>query len=131
MIAEIGNNHNGSFERAIEMIDLAIEIGVDCVKFQMRQLDQVYRKRSLDKSGEDLGTEYIIDLLKRFELSIDNQRKISNYCAHKGILYLCTPWDAKSIDVLESFNVRKLSNNFISTLTVFSFSTSTLYSLYF
>ena len=105
VIAEIGNNHNGSFERAIEMIDLAIEIGVDCVKFQMRQLDQVYRKRSLDKSGEDLGTEYIIDLLKRFELSKDDQRKIANYCAHKGILYLCTPWDAKSIDVLESFNV--------------------------
>ena len=105
VIAEIGNNHNGSFERAIEMIDLAIEIGVDCVKFQMRQLDQVYRKRSLDKSGEDLGTEYIIDLLKRFELSKDDQRKIANYCAQKGILYLCTPWDAKSIDVLESFNV--------------------------
>ena len=105
VIAEIGNNHNGSFERAIEMIDLAIEIGVDCVKFQMRQLDQVYRKRSLDKSGEDLGTEYIIDLLKRFELSKDDQQKIANYCAHKGILYLCTPWDAKSIDVLESFNV--------------------------
>ena len=105
VIAEIGNNHNGSFERAIEMIDLAIEFGADCVKFQMRQLDQVYRKRSLDKSGEDLGTEYIIDLLNRFELSIDDQRKIANYCAHKGILYLCTPWDAKSIDVLESFSV--------------------------
>ena len=105
VIAEIGNNHNGSFERAIEMIDLAIEIGVDCVKFQMRQLDQVYRKRSLDKSGEDLGTEYIIDLLKRFELSKDNQRKIASYCAQKEILYLCTPWDAESIDVLESFSV--------------------------
>jgi sialic acid synthase SpsE/sugar phosphate isomerase/epimerase len=105
VIAEIGNNHNGSFERAIEMVDFAIGMGADCVKFQMRQLDQVYRKRSLDKSGEDLGTEYIIDLLNRFELSIDEQRKIATYCAEKEILYLCTPWDIKSVDILESFGV--------------------------
>ena len=105
IIAEIGNNHNGSFDRAIEMVDLAVDMGADCAKFQMRQLDQVYRKRSIDRSGEDLGTEYIIDLLKRFELSIEEQRKIASYCAEKGILYLCTPWDIKSVDVLESFGV--------------------------
>jgi sialic acid synthase SpsE/sugar phosphate isomerase/epimerase len=105
IIAEIGNNHNGSFERAIEMVNLAIDMGADCAKFQMRQLDQVYRKRSLDKTGEDLGTEYIIDLLNRFELSTDDQRKISTYCKQKGILYMCTPWDIKSVDMLESFGV--------------------------
>ena len=105
VIAEIGNNHNGSFERAIQMVDLAIEMGADCAKFQMRHLDQVYRKRSIDKSGEDLGTEYIIDLLNRFELSVDEQRKIATYCTEKGILYLCTPWDARSVEVLENFGV--------------------------
>lgn len=41
------------------MIDRAAEMGVDCVKFQMRHLEEVYRKRSLNKDGEDLGTEYI------------------------------------------------------------------------
>ena len=56
IIAEIGNNHNGDFSKAIEMIDLAIEMGADCVKFQMRHLSQVYREKSLTKSGEDLGT---------------------------------------------------------------------------
>ena len=106
IIAEIGNNHNGSYDRAIKMIDLAIEMKVDCVKFQMRHLDQVYRKKSLSKSGEDLGTEYIIDLLDRFELSIDEHRSISEYCKKKGILYMCTPWDLKSIEVLESFGVK-------------------------
>jgi sialic acid synthase SpsE/sugar phosphate isomerase/epimerase len=105
VIAEIGNNHNGSFERAIEMIDLAQAAGADCVKFQMRHLDQVYRQRSLGKSGDDLGTEYIIDLLNRFELSIDQHRNLSEYCMQKGILYMCTPWDAKSIEVLEGFGV--------------------------
>ena len=106
VIVEIGNNHNGDFSRAIKMIDLAIEMGADCVKFQMRHLDQVYREKSLNKSGEDLGTEYIIDLLNRFEFSVDEHRKISEYCQGKGILYMCTPWDEKSIEALESFGVK-------------------------
>ena len=106
VIAEIGNNHNGDFSRAIKMIDLVIEIGADCVKFQMRHLDQVYREKSLNKSGEDLGTEYIIDLLNKFEFSVDEHRKISEYCQGKGILYMCTPWDEKSIEALESFGVK-------------------------
>ena len=58
------------------MIDKAIEIGADCVKFQMRNINEVYRSKSLTKSGEDLGTEYIIDLLKKFELSVAQQKKI-------------------------------------------------------
>ena len=106
VIVEIGNNHNGDFSRATKMIDLAIEIGADCVKFQMRHIDQVYREKSLNKSGEDLGTEYIIDLLNRFEFSVDEHRKISEYCHGKGILYMCTPWDEKSIEALESFGVK-------------------------
>lgn len=105
VIAEIGNNHNGSFERAIEMIDLAIEAGADCVKFQMRHLDEVYRQRTLRKDGEDLGTEYVVDLLKRFELSVVEHQKLAAYCNKKGILYLCTPWDAQSVKVLEEFHV--------------------------
>jgi N-acetylneuraminate synthase len=105
IIAEVGNNHNGSFERAVNMIDLAVEIGADCVKFQMRHIDEVYRSRSINKSGEDLGTEYIIDLLNKFELSKEQHRRLAQYCANKGIIYMCTPWDRKSIEVLESFGV--------------------------
>ena len=55
VIAEIGNNHNGSFELAKEMVDAAIDAGADCVKFQMRNMTSVYRKKSLAKEGEDLG----------------------------------------------------------------------------
>jgi len=105
VIAEIGNNHNGSFERAIEMIDKAREAGADCAKFQMRHLDQVYRQRSLTKSGDDLGTEYVIDLLNRFELSVEQHRLLAQYCMQTGIPYMCTPWDSKSVDVLEGFGV--------------------------
>lgn len=105
VIAEIGNNHNGDFQRAIELVDLAKGAGADCVKFQMRHLDQVYRKRSLTSGGDDLGTEYVLDLLRRFELSVEEHRKLADYCKSAGVLYMCTPWDAKSVDVLESFGV--------------------------
>lgn len=105
IIAEIGNNHNGNFERAIELVDLAKVAGVDCVKFQMRHLDQVYRERTLRKDGEDLSTEYVLDLLRRFELTVEEHRRLAKYCLSKDILYLCTPWDPVSVDVLESFGV--------------------------
>ena len=49
IIAEIGNNHNGSFDRAIEMVNEAKDAGADCVKFQIRHLDHVYRKKALKK----------------------------------------------------------------------------------
>jgi sialic acid synthase SpsE/sugar phosphate isomerase/epimerase len=105
IIAEIGNNHNGSIERAIQMIDLAADMGVDCAKFQMRHLNEVYRQRTLRKDGEDLGTEYVLDLLRRFELSVEDHRRLAEHCTAKGILYLCTPWDARSVDILQGFGV--------------------------
>ena len=106
IIAEIGNNHNGSFQKAKLMIDKAIDIGVDAVKFQMRHIEEVYRSKSLSRQGDDLGTEYVLDLLDKFELSQAEHRKLSEYCKERKILYMCTPWDLKSIDVLESFNVK-------------------------
>lgn len=105
IIAEIGNNHNGSLPLALEMIDKAVELEVDCVKFQMRNLNEVYREKSLDKSGDDLGTEYVIDLLNKFELTLEEHKKIAEYCSHIGIRYLCTPWDKKSLETLEEFGV--------------------------
>lgn len=105
VIAEIGNNHNGSVDRAIELIDLVVEMGADCAKFQMRHLNEIYRQRTLKNDGEDLGTEYVVDLLRRFELSIDDQRKLAQYCSQRGIQYMCTPWDARSVGVLEDMAV--------------------------
>ena len=105
IIAEIGNNHNGSFELAKDMIDKAILAGANCVKFQMRTLDEVYRKQSSKTSGEDLGTEYVVDLLKRFELSKEEHKDLFDYCNQKKITYLCTPWDSVSLLFLEELGV--------------------------
>ena len=106
IIAEIGNNHNGSLDLAIEMIDAAYKCGADAVKFQMRKMSSVYRKKSLQKKSEDLGSEYILDLLKRFQLTEDEHRIVAKYCDDKDILYMCTPWDDESISILESLKVK-------------------------
>ena len=87
------------------MIDSAIEAGADCVKFQMRNLTSVYRQRSLKRPSEDLGTEYVLDLLDRFELSLKEHNDLSEYCRKKDILYMCTPWDIDSVEVLENLEV--------------------------
>jgi sialic acid synthase SpsE len=57
VIAEIGNNHNGDFDRAIALVDAAIAAGADCAKFQMRKLDEVYRAKSLSGKEDDLSVE--------------------------------------------------------------------------
>ena len=105
-IAEIGNNHNGSIDNAKKMIDLSIEAGADCVKFQMRDLDSLYRTKSLQKDGDDLGSEYILDLLRKFEFTSDQHKELFDYCESKKILYMCTPWDQVSLDILETFDVK-------------------------
>lgn len=105
VIAEVGNNHNGSFARAIEMVQLAKQMGADCVKFQMRDLSKVYREKSLQKHGDDLSVEYTIDLLKKFELTSAEHHQLKKYCDDIGICYLCTPWDTNSLAFLESLGV--------------------------
>jgi sialic acid synthase SpsE/sugar phosphate isomerase/epimerase len=106
VIAEIGNNHNGDFDRAIALVDAAVAAGADCAKFQMRKLDEVYRASSLSGKDDDLAVEYTLDLLRRFELTTEQQRRVAAYCASKNIQYLCTPWDASSVATLETFGVQ-------------------------
>src|SRR5262249_3173619 len=79
VIAEVGNNHNGDFDRAIALIDAAVAAGADCAKFQMRKLDEVYRTSSLSGKDDDLAVEYTLDLLRRFELTTDQQRRLAAY----------------------------------------------------
>jgi sialic acid synthase SpsE/sugar phosphate isomerase/epimerase len=106
VIAEIGNNHNGDFDRAVALIDAAISAGADCAKFQMRDLAEVYRSSSLSGKDNDLAVEYTLDLLRRFELSKDQHRRLADCCREKGIPYLCTPWDIKSVATIDAFGVQ-------------------------
>ncbi|MDW6018309.1 N-acetylneuraminate synthase family protein [Vibrio plantisponsor] len=106
IIAEIGNNHNGSLKLAKELVDLAVDAGADCVKFQMRDMASMYNNAGDDDdASQDLGAQYVLDLLKRFQLSDDEFEEIFAYCKQKGILALCTPFDEASADKLEKIGV--------------------------
>jgi sialic acid synthase SpsE/sugar phosphate isomerase/epimerase len=108
IIAEIGNNHQGSVELGRNLIDAAIEAGADCVKFQLRDRDALYRKRADGGSAEDLGVEYIQDLLNKVELSVQQHRDLRDYCRRRRVTYMCTPWDEPSVDVLATMDVPAL-----------------------
>ncbi|PYY78732.1 acetylneuraminic acid synthetase [Pseudomonas sp. TKO26] len=108
VIAEVGNNHNGSLALARQLVDASIEAGADCVKFQLRNREALYRRKADGSRAEDLGVEYIQDLLDKVELNVDEHRQIRAYCAEKGISYICTPWDEPSVDVLAGFDVPAL-----------------------
>lgn len=108
VIAEVGNNHNGSLELAKRLVDAALEAGADCVKFQLRNRQALYRSKADGSRAEDLGVEYIQDLLDKVELDVQAHAQIRAYCADKGISYICTPWDEPSVEVLAGFDVPAL-----------------------
>ncbi|PYB77106.1 N-acetylneuraminate synthase family protein [Rhizobium wuzhouense] len=106
IIAEIGNNHNGSLELAYRMVDEAIGTGADCAKFQMRDMASLYRNEgNPTDSSEDLGAQYTLDLLSRFQLSSDDMFKVFDYCKQRGIMPLCTPWDRESLERLDRYGM--------------------------
>jgi sialic acid synthase SpsE/sugar phosphate isomerase/epimerase len=105
VIAEIGNNHNGDIDIARQLVDECVKAGVDCVKFQMRTLDSLYRRAALQRKPEDLGAEYTLDLLTRFQLSDDELFQIMDYARDQGVEPLCTPWDEASLEKLHNYGV--------------------------
>jgi N-acetylneuraminate synthase len=107
LIAEIGNNHQGSFELACQLIDLAAEAGADCAKFQMRSMQSLYRAGGHARDGsDDLGAQYTLDLLSRFQLADDNLFRAFDHCRVRGVVPLCTPWDPESLAKLEAFGLQ-------------------------
>lgn len=106
IIAEIGNNHNGSLEMAKRLVDEAIKAGADCAKFQMRSMSKLYLNAGdSSNTAEDLGAQYTLDLLSRFQLSTDQMFEVFDYCKAKNILSLCTPWDLESLKALDDYGV--------------------------
>jgi len=106
IIAEIGVNHNGSVQIAKQLIDVAISAGADAVKFQKRSFPDIYTKELLDNPnlGEQ-SFQYMIPLLREFELPEKDFVFLKKYCDKKGITFLCTPFDKKSVNFLEKLKV--------------------------
>lgn len=105
VIAEIGINHNGDPGRARELIDAAADSGADSAKFQMRDLPSLYRKAGAAHASEDLGTQYTLDLLTRFELEPQIMASLFDHCTARGLVPLCTPWDVQTVKTLEEYGL--------------------------
>lgn len=107
VIAEVGNNHNGDIDLAKQLIDIAADAGADCAKFQMRDIASLYSSGgSSDDASQDLGAQYTLDLLARFNLSPDVLFELFDYSRERGMEPMCTPWDLKSLKLLEGYGMR-------------------------
>lgn len=105
IIAEIGINHNGDVEIAKKLIDIAKEAGCDAVKFQKRTVDIVYTKEELEKPRESPFGTTNGDLKRALEFGERQYGEVDRYCKEKDIIWFASPWDEKSVDFLEKFNV--------------------------
>ena len=106
VIAEIGNNHNGSLGHAKELVDAAVTAKANCIKFQMRDMPSVYKNQGQTRDDSaDLGAQYVFNLLEKFQLSNAQLIEVFDYCRSLGVTPLCTPWDQTSLVVLEEYGM--------------------------
>jgi sialic acid synthase SpsE/sugar phosphate isomerase/epimerase len=106
LVAEIGINHNGSLDTTKRLIEVAARAGADCAKFQMRDMDSLYRNAgATGDHREDLGPQYTLDLLDRFSLTVEEMFEAFDECRRSGLIPLCTPWDLASARLLEEYGI--------------------------
>jgi N-acetylneuraminate synthase len=104
IIAEIGINHNGSMSICKELIDVAAESGCNAVKFQKRDIDQVYTQKFLDSPRESQWGTTQREQKLGLEFNADEYQEIENYCKLKGIGWFASAWDVNSQIFLRQFN---------------------------
>ena len=108
IIAEAGVNHNGSSVIAKKLIDAAAESGADAVKFQTFKAENLVcknaQKAEYQKQTTDIE-ESQFEMIKKLELDIDAHKELLIYCAAKNILFLSTPFDHDSIDLLNQLGL--------------------------
>ena len=109
IIAEAGVNHNGSLDIAKQLIDKAVEAGVDIIKFQTFKSEKLvskaakqaeYQQRNIGKKDESQ-----LAMLKKLELSPSAHEELMDYCREKGIRFFSTAFDMDSIEYLHSLNL--------------------------
>tara|TARA_Y100000590_G_scaffold138186_1_gene158192 strand:+ start:25400 stop:26419 length:1020 start_codon:yes stop_codon:yes gene_type:complete len=94
LIAEIGGNHEGSFEYAVRLTELACDSGVDAIKFQ------IYTGDTLVSSLEDPDRN---KHFKNFELKKDQYIELANICNRNDVLFTSSVWDTNSIDWIDPY----------------------------
>jgi N,N'-diacetyllegionaminate synthase len=109
IIAEAGVNHNGSLELAKQLVDKAVEAGVDYIKFQTFKASKLvtkaakqaeYQQKNIGREGD---SQY--QMLKKLELSAEDHEELIAYCNAGGIKFFSTAFDFDSIEYLHSLNL--------------------------
>ena len=102
--AEIGINHNGDMSICKKLIDVAVDAGCDAVKFQKRDIDQVYTQEFLDSPRESPWGKTQRDQKKSLEFGKEQYEEIDEYCKKKNIEWFASAWDLNSQEFLRQFN---------------------------
>mgnify|MGYP001185851947 FL=1 len=102
--AEIGINHNGDMSICKKLIDVAVDAGCDAVKFQKRDIDQVYTQEFLDSPRESPWGTTQRDQKKGLEFSKEQYGEIDRYCKENKIEWFASAWDLNSQEFLRQFN---------------------------
>ena len=108
IIAEAGVNHNGSIEVAKKLIDIASISGADAIKFQTFKATNLALKNApkaeYQKIKDNLS-ESQFDMLKKLELDINSHKTLIKHCNIKNIMFLSSPFDIESINLLAELNL--------------------------
>lgn len=107
IIAEAGVNHNGDIDIAKQLVDKAYEAGADAIKFQTFKAENLVTKNApkaeYQKSTTGDGNQF--EMLKKLELSTKDHIVLKKYCEEKGVMFISTPFDFESVDLLEEIDV--------------------------
>ena len=108
IIAEAGVNHNGESEMARRLIDVAVRAGADAVKFQTFKAERLVTrdapKAEYQSQTTDPGETHF-DMIRRLEMSPQMHVELIEYCREQGILFLSSPFDEESADLLDELGV--------------------------
>lgn len=102
VIAEIGINHEGSFEKAIQMVDDAKKALCECVKFQYHIIEDEMIPNDVIPGNADVS---IWEIMKRCSLSSVEEQKLKDYVEQNGLLYLSTPFSRSASNYLNALGV--------------------------
>jgi sialic acid synthase SpsE len=102
VIAEIGINHEGSLDKAIQMVDDAQAAGCECVKFQSHVIDDEMIPNHVVPGN---ASESIWDIMSRCAFDEEQEIRIKKYVDGKGLIYLSTPFSRAAAERLERMQV--------------------------
>ena len=106
IIAEAGVNYNNNLDLAYKMIDVASHAGADAIKFQTWITKEMQLRNSVKPTYQKkFKRKSYYEIIKKLEPSFNDQLKLFKRCKKRGIIFLSTPYDGKSVDFLDKLGV--------------------------